>query len=61
MPVADQAWTGLPWVHQIITRRGKEPGMGTWLAVEWLRSLAEGHAVDDKHGPCMTHSSTRWP
>jgi len=48
MPLADQARTGLPWVHQIITSRGKEPGMGTWLAVEWLRSLGEGHAVNDE-------------
>jgi hypothetical protein len=51
MPLADQARTGLPWVHQIITSRGKEPGLGTWLTVEWLRSLGEGHAVDDEIRP----------
>ena len=29
----------------------KIPGMGTWLAVEWLRSLGEGHAVNEAcHG-----------
>jgi hypothetical protein len=51
MPVTDQAHTGLPWVHQIITSRGKIPGMGSWLCVEWLRSLDEGHAVDDETRP----------
>ena len=51
MPLADQARTGLPWVHQIITSRGKMPGMGTWLAVEWLRSLGDGHAVNDETRP----------
>ena len=51
MPVADQAHTGLPWVHQLITSRGKEPGIGTWLAVEWLRSLGEAHAVKDETRP----------
>ena len=51
MPVADQARIGLPWVHQIITSRSKEPGMGAWLAVEWLRSLGEGHAVNDETRP----------
>ena len=51
MPLVDQARTGLPWVHQIITSRGKIPGMGTWLAVEWLRSLGDGHAVNDETQP----------
>jgi hypothetical protein len=51
MPVIDQARTGLRWVHQIITSRGKVPGMGSWLCLEWLRSLDEGHAVDDETRP----------
>ncbi len=51
LPVADQARTGLPWVHLIITGRERMPGMGTWLAVEWLRSLSEGNAVDDATRP----------
>ena len=32
-------------------KRRKIPGMGTWLAVEWLRSLGEGHAVNDETQP----------
>lgn len=51
MPLAEQARTGLPWVHQIMTSRGKVPGMGTWLAVGWLRSLSEGRAVNDEMRP----------
>ena len=51
MQLAEQARTGLPWVHQIITSRGKVPGMVTWLAVGWLRSLSEGQAVNDETRP----------
>ena len=51
MQLAEQARTGLPWVHQIITSRGKVPGMATWLAVGWLRSLSEGQAVNDETRP----------
>jgi hypothetical protein len=51
MPLADQARTGLPWVHQIITSRSKVSAMGTWLAVKWLRSLDQGHAVNDETRP----------
>jgi hypothetical protein len=51
VPLADQACTGLPWIHQIIISRGKKPGMGAWLAVEWLRSLGEGHVVNDETRP----------
>lgn len=45
MPLTDQATVGLPWVHKIVTAP-RVPGMGTFLAVEWLRSLSEGNAVD---------------
>ena len=51
MPLAEQARTGLPWVHQVIASRSRVPGMGTWLTVEWLRSLHEGRAVDDSVRP----------
>jgi hypothetical protein len=45
-PLAEQARTGLPWVHQILASRSRIPGMGTWRAVGWLRSLEEGGAVN---------------
>lgn len=51
MPLAEQARTGLPWVHRVIASRSRVPGMGTWLTVEWLRSLNEGRAVDDSVRP----------
>jgi hypothetical protein len=51
MPVAEQARIGLPWLSRIITSRGKQPGMGTYLAVGWLRSLGEGRVVDDETRP----------
>jgi hypothetical protein len=51
IPVGDQARMGLPWIHQIMTSRSKQPGMGTWLTVEWLRSLSEMHAVNDEARP----------
>ncbi len=50
MPLADQANVGLPWIHKIVTNR-RVPGMGTWLAVEWLRSLSEANALDNAVRP----------
>lgn len=50
MPLADQANVGLPWVRRIVTNR-KAPGMGTWLAVDWLRSLSEANVVDNAVRP----------
>jgi hypothetical protein len=50
-PLAEQASTGLPWVHQVIAGRGRVPGLGTWLTVGWLRSLSEGNAVEDEARP----------
>jgi hypothetical protein len=51
VPLAEQARTGLPWVHQVITGRARQPGLGTWLTVGWLRSLSEGNAVHDEMRP----------
>ena len=51
-PLPDQARIGLPWVHRVIASRSKRPGgMPTWFAVEWLRSLSEGHVVSAETRP----------
>jgi hypothetical protein len=45
-PPADQARTGLPWVHTIIAGTRRSPGMGTFLSVEWLGSLRDASVLD---------------
>lgn len=45
-PPADQARTGLPWVHEIIASPHRTHGMGTWLIVEWLASLRDAQILD---------------
>jgi hypothetical protein len=46
LPLAEQAQTGLPWMHTLILPPGRGYTRGSWRAVEWLASLRDGHVLD---------------
>ena len=51
LPLAEQARTGLPWVHKVILPAGRGYTRGSWRAVEWLASLRDGHVLDPTTRP----------
>ena len=51
MSLSDQGRIGLPWLHEVIASRSRQPGWPAFLAVSWLRSLSEAHVLDDETRP----------
>ena len=45
LPLAEQARTGLPWVHEVILSADRGYSRSSWRAVEWLTSLRDGHVL----------------
>jgi hypothetical protein len=51
VPLPQQAQIGLPWLCNVIIQNSSVSAHGTWLAVEWLTSLRDGHVLDTTTRP----------